>query len=103
MSKTLPSIPVELLPTLLEVIDVCPVDRCNPADCPLHAVRKLTRRQRLLWFNSLTKTDLHYLAAYHKVCMGLKLAARPPAEPESQAHSTGAHRKSKHPKAPEAS
>jgi len=78
MSRALPSTPEELRPTLVEVLDSCPVDRCNPVDCPLYELRKLSRRARLRWFNALTPADLEYLADYHRVCMGLKLAARSP-------------------------
>jgi hypothetical protein len=89
MNRILPSIPADLLPTILEVLDACPVDHCNPTDCPLFALRSLPRRKRVLWLNALSEDDLRYLAAYHKVCMGLKLAAHPPAsKPETQSGSS---------------
>lgn len=91
MSKGLPFTPDELRLTLMEVLEVCPVDRCNPADCPLFPLRKMPRRERLRWFNALSQADLQYLAAYHRVCMGLKLAAGSPV-PKSQ--SAIANRKS---------
>jgi hypothetical protein len=91
MSKVMPSILDELRPTLMEVIDVCPVDQCNPVDCPLFALRKLPRRERLRWFKALNTTDLRYLADYHKVCMGLKLAARlQPSQPPPNISSSAA-------------
>jgi hypothetical protein len=68
-----PDLTVEQLrASLLEVVGFCPVDRCNPADCPLFALRKMNRSQRLEWFNALRESDLRYLAAYHHVCMNLK-------------------------------
>ena len=61
---------------LLELVNVCPVEQCNPADCPLFPLRKMDYRQRLHWFAALARTDLEYLAAYHYVCMGVRLDAR---------------------------
>jgi len=72
----LPSSVSELRASLLELLDTCPVDRCNPVDCPLFSLRKVDYRKRLLWFCALNRDDLEYLAAYHHVCMNLKLDAR---------------------------
>jgi hypothetical protein len=63
----------ELLGKLLELAEICPVDQCNPAECPLSAVRKLRPRARFRWFNALDEVDLQHLAAYHYTCMNLKL------------------------------
>lgn len=60
---------------LMELIHGCPVDLCNPETCPLFQLRQLNYQQRIEWFNSLTPEDLEYMAAYHYVCMKLKLAA----------------------------
>lgn len=62
---------------LMELVHRCPVDRCNPADCPLFEVRRLSYHQRLQWFSALTEADLEFLAAYHFVCLKRKLEARP--------------------------
>lgn len=51
----------------------CPVDECNPADCPLYPVRQLDLSRRLEWFKALTDDDLQYLNAYHFTCMRAKL------------------------------
>jgi len=83
MSRALPSTPDELRPTLMEVLEACPVDRCNPADCPLFSLRKMSRRARLHWFNALTPAEVEHLAAYHRVCMGLKLASRSPVQSQA--------------------
>jgi len=72
----LPSSVDGLRASLLELINVCPVEQCNPADCPLFPLRKMDHRQRLHWFASLDRTDLEYLAAYHYVCMNVRLGAR---------------------------
>jgi hypothetical protein len=66
----------ELRASLLDLIKICPVDLCNPVDCPLFPLRKMNYRHRLLWFSALSHDDLEYLAAYHNVCMGIKLGAR---------------------------
>jgi hypothetical protein len=62
----------QLRARLMEVLAACPVEHCNPADCPLHALRKMKYSERLRWFNSLSRADLEYLAAYHYVCESIK-------------------------------
>ncbi len=79
MQPPLPSSVGELQANLSEVLNACPVEQCNPADCPLFPLRKMNYRQRLLWFCALGRADLEYLAAYHNVCMNIKLNARRPA------------------------
>ncbi|MCU0770552.1 MAG: hypothetical protein MUE94_02115 [Verrucomicrobia bacterium] len=67
---------------LTQVMESCPVDRCNPQDCPLFHLREMEREARVRWFNALHESDLQYLAAYHFVCMNLRLRAgadKPPA------------------------
>lgn len=66
----------ELRSSLILLAERCPVEGCNPEDCPLYHVRKLKRAARLKWFNALTGDDLNYVAAYHHTCMNLKLAER---------------------------
>jgi hypothetical protein len=66
----------DLRASLLELIEVCPAEQCNPADCPLFQLRKMNHRQRLDWFASLDRADLEYLAAYHYACMNIRLGAR---------------------------
>lgn len=56
--------------------EACPFDGCNPDDCPLSGLRKMPRRKRLRWFNSLTEPDLTYLAAYHHICFAIKIKHR---------------------------
>jgi hypothetical protein len=51
----------------------CPVDRSNPADCPLFAIRKLGPAKRVQWFHDLTGDDLIYLNAYHSICFRIKM------------------------------
>ena len=41
-------------------------------------------RERLLWFCALNRDDLEYLAAYHHVCMNVKLDARRVAPEKSK-------------------
>ncbi len=61
----------------MELVHGCPADQCNPADCPLFEVRQLSYHQRFQWFNALAPADLEFLAAYHYVCLKLKLDAHP--------------------------
>ena len=75
-SWSLPASVDALRAGLLELVNVCPVERCNPVDCPLFPLRKMERRRRRLWFNALDRTDLEYLATYHHVCMNVRLNAR---------------------------
>jgi len=79
-----PILPVasgELRAGLAELINICPADQCNPVDCPLFPLRKMNRHRRLLWFGALSRGDLEYLAAYHHVCMSLKLNAGRSGQP----------------------
>jgi hypothetical protein len=66
----------ELRASLLSLTKICPVDECNPKDCPLYSLRKMELMQRLQWFNALGEDDLVYLATYHHVCMNLKVALK---------------------------
>jgi hypothetical protein len=62
----------ELRDSLLKLALACPVENCNPQDCPLFAVRRMDPGKRLEWFNALSLDRLSYLAAYHHLCMGRK-------------------------------
>jgi len=74
--KKLPFSPAEELRTrLLEVVNTCPVEQCNPADCPLYRLREWDLSRRLRWLNALNRADLEYLAAYHHVCQLAKAMA----------------------------
>ena len=57
---------------LLGVLNACPVDSCNPVECPLHCLRQMEYARRLQWLQALNRSDLEYLAAYHYVCLKLK-------------------------------
>jgi len=70
----------ELRASLLSLAEVCPVEECNPQDCPLYQLRKKKFTERLKWLNALSEADLSYLAAYHAVCSNLKLAEKSRAE-----------------------
>jgi hypothetical protein len=65
----------DLRASLLELLNACPVEHCNPPDCPLFLLRKMNPRQRLEWFLALDRADLEYLAAYHYACMNVRLGA----------------------------
>ena len=66
----------ELRDSLFSLTKACPVENCNPQDCPLFAVRKMNPSKRLEWFNALSMDGLSYLAAYHHICMGRKLSSK---------------------------
>jgi len=66
----------EFRATVLSLAECCPVDKCNPGDCPLHGVRKLKHPQRLQWLNNLSGDETAYLLAYHHVCLNAKLAEK---------------------------
>ncbi len=59
---------------LLVLGKACPFHVDNPEDCPLSELRKLPRKERLEWFKELSEDDLVYLATYHEVCLGVKVA-----------------------------
>jgi len=63
----------EILDNLISAAVSCPVDHCNPVDCPLHELRKLELGRRLEWFRVLTDDELVYLNSYHFVCMQNRL------------------------------
>lgn len=63
----------ELRDVLLQLVEECPVLQCNPAQCPLYALRKLPADERLRWFKALNEEDLKYLAAYHFACAKVTL------------------------------
>lgn len=71
----------ELRASLLSLTRACPVDGCNPKDCPLYSLRKMEPMQRLQWFNALSEDDLFYLATYHHVCMNIRVASKSDADP----------------------
>ena len=63
----------ELRDNVLSLAMTCPVELCNPEECPLHQIRHLDLDERLEWFKRLTDEELLYLNAYHFICMKIKL------------------------------
>jgi len=63
----------ELRASLISLAKFCPVDECNPEDCPLFQVRKMKLAERLKWFDGLAQDDLTFIAVYHHICMSVKL------------------------------
>lgn len=70
----------ELRDNVLSLAMNCPVDSCNPGECPLYHIRQLDLDSRLEWFKHLSDEELIYLNAYHYVCMKTKLEAKLEAE-----------------------
>ena len=66
----------ELRASLLSLTKACPVDECNPEDCPLFRVRKMKHMERLMWFGALSEDDLVYLNTYHHICLNTKPTAK---------------------------
>jgi len=57
----------------------CPVCQDNPADCPLHAVRQLSLRERYRWLEALPPEQMRKLLDQHSECIRRKeLAAGEP-------------------------
>ena len=77
MTTTSHALKDELRANLFSLAEACPVEGCNPQDCPLYLFRKLKRPQRLEWCNALSEDDLVYLATYHHICFKTKLALKP--------------------------
>lgn len=65
----------EILDNVLSLAVGCPVDHCNPADCPLAEIRQLELGKRLEWLKSLSDDELVYLNSYHYICLKTKLEA----------------------------
>jgi hypothetical protein len=72
--KTSPELRVSLETTLLELIDACPVDHCNPAACPLFSLRQRPYPERKAWVQAWSFDELRSLASYHQNCVKLKAA-----------------------------
>jgi hypothetical protein len=66
----------KLQANLVELMEACPFDRCNPEDCPLYELRKMPPRELSRWFKALTENDLSYLADYHYTCLATKVPAQ---------------------------
>ena len=66
----------ELRANLLQLSEACPFHLTNPQDCPLFPLRKMEPKKRLQWLNSLSESDLAYVATYHRVCLTVKVESR---------------------------
>jgi hypothetical protein len=66
----------ELRANLLALSEACPLDHCNPVDCPLFPLRQMKPGERLQWFHALDEADLVYLATYHHICLTTKVESR---------------------------
>ncbi len=82
MAKALHQVDVDSIPheqpnalwaNVMELAEACPFDNTNPHDCPLFLLRNMEPARRLQWFHGLTENDLGYLAAYHRVCLAVKV------------------------------
>jgi hypothetical protein len=65
---------------VLGLADACPVVHDNPCDCPLFPLRKMPRKDRLIWLTALTEEEALFLAAYHHVCLGITMESDPPTD-----------------------
>ena len=57
------------------LIFACPFGQDNPTDCPLHAVRTKSARERLAWVESLTPAARIAIVQHHCACLANKEAA----------------------------
>jgi hypothetical protein len=73
----------------MEVAEACPIDSCQPEECPLLAVRKLDPKDRSRWFDTLDEKDLSYLATYHFICLDMKVQAKLAELPSAQSARAG--------------
>ncbi len=62
-----------LLAKVLPFSLACPFDQTNPQDCPLFRLRKMRPIARSRWLRALPEHDLSYLAAYHQVCLTIRV------------------------------
>lgn len=53
----------------LELSKECPLDRTNPPDCPLYALRPFSAPERRKWIRRLSDMELEYLGSYHSCCL----------------------------------
>jgi hypothetical protein len=53
----------------LELSKECPLDRGNPPDCPLFALRPFSAPERRKWIRRLSDMELEYLGSYHSCCL----------------------------------
>jgi hypothetical protein len=72
--KTKPSRRDELGTSLISLAKCCPINEGNPEDCLLFQVRKLKPSVRLDWLKALDEDDLNFVAAYHHICLNVRLA-----------------------------
>jgi hypothetical protein len=72
--KTRPSRRDKLGTSLISLSKCCPINEGNPEDCLLFQVRKLKPSARLKWFDGLTEEDQSFIAAYHHICLKVRLA-----------------------------
>jgi len=64
---------------IAELTCECPVNKDNPADCPLANVRKLSPEERRKWVQDLPESEVNYLIAYHHLCLRTKFEYKFPS------------------------
>ena len=52
----------------------------NPAECPLHEIRKQSVAERVSWVESLSDDEANRLYALHKTCLGQKMTEKASAD-----------------------
>jgi len=55
----------------------CPVDECNPPECPFHKLRKLPLRDRYEWVKGISEEEALRLLAFHEKCVEEKISGLP--------------------------
>jgi hypothetical protein len=57
---------------LIAIAPTCPWTKRNPAECPLHGVRKLPTSAIAEWLDRLSAEEKEYLVLYHQCCLAIK-------------------------------
>lgn len=54
---------------LFALVMACPVKQDNPSGCPLHNIRQLPVKERLIWVNSRTHEETLDILEHHSTCL----------------------------------
>lgn len=57
---------------LFGLIMACPVKQDNPSDCPLHKIRQLPVKERIIWVKSRTHQETLDILEHHSFCLRQK-------------------------------
>jgi len=52
--------------------EICPLDRANPSNCPIHKVKKSSLEDRLVWLDGLSDDAVLNIYTYCRLCLEVK-------------------------------